>query len=239
MISYGHDSLSLQQLVWCAGWYFCSFAKLGWRQLTCNHCKPCVGVCLYQVSSRVSACKEVLTYTGVVVGCQLEASIALAVIGTRSVYTSMVAIRRQGAFVYIWVSKKEKWVWMESHTFPAAVLPNCKVKWTWLKAEKSLCGLDIASTDLNGHAALPFLFINFLSLFQWLSSSHYYQYIRPFYFLVPQYWSYLLFCIGRTQNVSFSFSKPTMSHDHAECWPAQWLQLMAHFFNPKILMQHA
>lgn len=54
---------------------------------------------------------------------------------------------------------------MESRTFTAAVLPNCKVKWTWLKAEKSLCGLDIASTDLNGHAAL--LFINFLSLLHW------------------------------------------------------------------------
>lgn len=60
-----------------------------------------MGVCLYQLSLRVSACKEVLTYTGVVVGCQLEASIALAVIGSRSVYASMVAIGRQGAFVYI------------------------------------------------------------------------------------------------------------------------------------------
>lgn len=71
---------------------------------------------------------------------------------------------------------------MESRTFTAAVLPNCKVKWTWLKAEKSLYGLDIASTDLNGHAAL--LFINFLSLLHWLSSSHYYPYICQFYFLL-------------------------------------------------------
>lgn len=67
-------------------------------------------------------CREALTYTSVVVGCELETGIALAVIGTRSVRASMVAIWRQGAFINVWVIKKEKLVQMKSWQITAAAL---------------------------------------------------------------------------------------------------------------------
>lgn len=44
---------------------------------------------------------EVLTYAGVVVGCQLEARVALAVVGAGRVDAAVVAVRGQRAFVHV------------------------------------------------------------------------------------------------------------------------------------------
>lgn len=47
----------------------------------------------------------VLTHAGVVVGCQLEASVALAVVGAGRVHAAVVAVRGQGALVDVWGTK--------------------------------------------------------------------------------------------------------------------------------------
>lgn len=85
---------------------FLTLSKAHGNQVPKEHrhqkqCTPLRGLLFLEAEEARRTALEGLTHTGVVVCRQLKARIALAVKGTCCVHTSLVAIWRHSAFIYI------------------------------------------------------------------------------------------------------------------------------------------